>query len=37
MGNQMNVMDVSTLGAGVYLLRVQSACKNYVGKFVVDK
>jgi Secretion system C-terminal sorting domain len=35
--NQANVMDVSTLGAGVYLLRVQSACKNYIGKFIVDK
>jgi Secretion system C-terminal sorting domain len=36
-GNQLNAMNVSNLGAGVYMLQVQTACKNYTGKFVVEK
>jgi uncharacterized repeat protein (TIGR01451 family) len=34
--SQQTAIDIANLGAGVYMLRVQSSCKQYVGKFVVE-
>jgi uncharacterized repeat protein (TIGR01451 family) len=34
--SQQTAIDIATLSAGVYMLRVQSSCKQYVGKFVVE-